>query len=176
MVRKNDAWYIVILTVVLMAATGVACAAEHPKAGTAEHPKAKAKSELTKEDLAKGIKSFTENDAKMRGGYFLVYDDVDKKALALTLDKVHEERLAKIAQDVYFACADFKGLDGTKYDVDIFMMGPDKDHLTATDIKIHKVAGKERYTWYEEGGVWKRKSASATPKAAEPPATHEHAK
>ena len=47
------------------------------------------------------------------------------------------------------------------YDLDVFMTGPDKDHLTFSKFMVHKEAGKERYTWYEQGGVWKTKTVGA---------------
>jgi hypothetical protein len=174
MFRRNGGLFVAVLAVVLMMFGGALYAAEHPGTATAEHPKAKMMSELTKADLASAIKGFVEKDAKRRGGYFLVYDDAEKKPVALTLVKVHEDRLSKVSENLYFVCADFKATDGAMYDVDIFMMGPDKDNLKATEITIHKVAGKERYTWGEEGGVWKRKPVAMPGKSVERPTGHEH--
>jgi hypothetical protein len=36
------------------------------------------------------------------------------------------------------------------------MTGPDKDHLTVTDVSVHKKDGKERYTWAKDGNIWKK--------------------
>jgi hypothetical protein len=168
--KKYRIAYGVALCLVLMTISGVLYAAEHPM----EHPAGAMKKSLTKGDLAAAIKSFVEKDAKLHGGYFLLYDGMDKKPIALTLTKVHEDRLSKVAEGTYFACADFKATDGALYDLDIFMMGNDKDHLAATEMIVHKVAGKERYSWYEEGSVWKRKPAAMTEKKMEHPAGHEH--
>jgi hypothetical protein len=41
------------------------------------------------------------------------------------------------------------------------MEGPDKEHLTTTEVTVHKKDGKARYTWHEEGGLWKKKQAGA---------------
>jgi len=60
------------------------------------------------------------------------------------------------AKDTYFACADLKNADGHMYDLDVFMSGPDKDHLAVTEVSVHKKDGKERYTWAQKGGVWKK--------------------
>lgn len=132
--------------------------AEHP-----EHPVEKPKGEteattgFNKEELAKSIGDYVKKDAKLKGGYFLVYDKKNKEALALELVLVHKDRLSKIAKDIYFACADFKTSKGKIYDLDIFMKGTEKGNLMVTEISVHKEAKKPRYTWYEEGGIWKKK-------------------
>ncbi|MGH8004703.1 MAG: hypothetical protein ACRECJ_08270, partial [Limisphaerales bacterium] len=113
---------------------------------------------LTMADLSKAIKEYVAQDAKLKGGFYLVYDPVAKKTLELTLDKVHEDRLSKVADRVYFACADFKASDGKVYDLDILMKG-DKSKLAVNEVTVHKVDGAPRYGWVEEGGVWKRQAA-----------------
>lgn len=152
--------------------------AEHP-----EHPVEKPKIEtvvakdVSKEELAKSIEDYVKKDAKLKGGYFLVYDKKAKEALILELVLVHKDRLSKIAPNVYFACADFKTPKDNIYDLDIFMKGTEKGNLEVTEISVHKEAGKPRYTWYEEGGVWKKKIPGETvkeaaPKKAEHPTEH----
>ena len=89
-----------------------------------------------------------------------MYDKTAGEPLVLTLLKVHKERLATVGEGVYFACADFVTPTGKIYDLDIFMQGPDKDHLAVTEISVHKEAGKARYTWYEKGGIWSKKSVA----------------
>jgi hypothetical protein len=141
---------------------GMALAQEHPT----EHPKAtqqskktetsKTEASLTTADLSKAIKEYVARDAKLKGGYYLVYDPVSKKTLEMTLDKIHEDRLSKVAEGVYFACVDCKATDGKVYDVDIFMKG-DKSKLEVNEVSVHKVDGSPRYGWAEEGGVWKKK-------------------
>ena len=87
----------------------------------------------------------------------MVYDKDADKPLALVLEKVHKNRLSKVGPSVYFACADFKTPEGKVYDLDVFMNGWDKHHIKVSEITVHKESGKERYTWYEEDGLWKKK-------------------
>src|SRR3989338_210610 len=142
---------------------------EHPAAGTAkaEHPEHPAKTDkagkaeksvgLSKEDMAEAISGYVSKDADLKGGYFLVFDKESGQPLALTLEKVHKDRLSRVAKDVYFACADFRTHDGKKvYDLDVFMHGPDKKHLKVTEISVHKEDGDARYGWVEKDGVWSK--------------------
>ena len=132
-----------------------AFAQEHP-----EHPKEKpaAKEALSKEALGTAIRDWVAQDSKLKGGYFLEWDAKAGKALVLTLAKVHDDKLAMVGKDTYFACADFKSSDeaATMYDLDIFMKGDSARTLAVTEVTVHKENGKERYSWKEEGGVWKR--------------------
>ncbi len=154
-------WGVMVLTLAVgvVFAAGKVMAQEHPT----EHPKAKqqpkkTEASLTMADLSKAIKEYVAQDAKLKGGFYLVYDPVAKKTLELSLDKVHEERLSKVADRVYFACADFKASDGKLYDLDIFMKG-DQSKLEVNEVSVHKVDGTPRYGWAEEEGVWKKKLA-----------------
>ncbi len=132
---------------------------EHPKSKTPEHPTEKKQAGLSKADLASAIESWVETEAANNGGWLKVEDPVAHKTLQLKLQKVHEDRLSRVEPDVYFACADFVEKDGTKYDIDVFMKGTTKDSLQKTDVGVHKVNGKARYTWVEENGTWKKKPA-----------------
>jgi hypothetical protein len=131
---------------------------EHPK----EHPKEDAAATtLTLPQLADAVRAYVAKESKASKGKFMVMDDVTKKQLALKFVKVHEERLSHLGENVYFVCADFKGGDGKVYDVDIFMKGTNKDDLISTERIVHKVSGKPRYNWHEEGGIWKQKPVDA---------------
>lgn len=134
----------------LFAGTREVPAQEHPH----EHPTSK-KAELTKESLAEAIASYIEDDSELKGGFFLVYDKEQGKALALKLDKVHEDRLATLGNGNYFACADFNGTDGSVYDLDVFMKEKRGD-LKVYDISVHKKDGEARYGWVEKDGVWSK--------------------
>ena len=125
---------------------------EHPSEHPSEHPTSK-KAEITKETLAEAIVGYVNNDADLKGGFFLVYDKEQGKALALKLDKVHEDRLATLGNGVYFACADFNATDGSVYDLDVFMKDS-KQGLVVSDISVHKKNGEARYGWVEKNGVW----------------------
>jgi hypothetical protein len=147
---------LIVFAAAAFAAGGAALAQEHP-----EHPKAKdnAKEAVSKEAVGVAVRSWVAADTKLKGGYFLVWDGEAKKPLALTLDKVHDDKLCKTDDDTWFACADFKSADGVTYDLDVFMKGTDPKHLQPAELSIHKENGKERYGWKEEGGVWKHAPA-----------------
>ena len=125
---------------------------EHP-----EHPTEQTEEQagMTVDDLAEAIAGYIEKDSKLKGGYFLVYDGVDKKPLQLTLVKVHEDKLASLGDGLYFACTDMKASDGTLYDLDFFMM--ETDHgMKTKEVAIHKKSGEPRYGWKESDGVWSK--------------------
>jgi len=131
----------------------------HKEAYFREHIKAKVKkTTITKDKLADAIESYVKKESESHGGYFVVFDEEAGEELKLTLDKVHRKRLSKVGEELYFACADFKTPEGKIYDLDVFMKGISKDNLTFSKFSIHKEAGKERYTWYEKGGIWKKKA------------------
>ena len=131
---------------------------EHP----AEHPSESGKDAgVTKDQLADAIEAYVQKEAAAHEGYFPITDDKAGEHLHMTLVKVHRARLSKVGKDTYFACADFRTPEGKIYDLDVFMKGLDKDHLTFSEFMVHKEAGKERYTWYEQGGIWKRKPVGA---------------
>lgn len=156
--------------VVLLLIASLCFAAEKPKA--AEHPGAamgKA-DELTKAELADAVAAYIKKEASANKGFFPITDDKTGQKLNLELEKVHRERLSKVGKDQYFACVDFKTADGKKkYDIDFFMKGTNKNNLTFSEFVIHKENGKERYKWYEEGGVWKKKPVEETKKSQEQP-------
>jgi hypothetical protein len=148
-----------VLTVALLALGTSAWAQEHPEHPKKEHPeKAKAADTMTLDELAEAITLYVERDAKLKGGWFLVYDAVDKKPLMLKLDKVHKEKLASLGGGVYFACADLKSDGGVVYDLDFFMKRG-ASGIETTEVSVHKKAGQPRYGWKEEGGVWKKVKA-----------------
>jgi len=131
-----------------------ASAQEHP-----EHPMnrtAPMEPKVTKEDLAKAITGYIETEQAKSSGFYMLKDPEENKSLMLTLDRVHNDKLAQTGPGEYFACADFKVGDGTPYDLDFFMKGSSKDDLAFGSFSIHKKNGKERYRWALEDGVWKR--------------------
>ena len=144
--------YLTVLVCFLFWAVGLT--QEHP-----EHPKSTAKKQttsITTADLAKAIRNYVEEDAELKGGYFMIYDTTIKKSLELTLAKVHEEKLSQVGENLYFACSDFKATSGKMYDLDFFMKQK-KSGLVVTEISIHKEEGQPRYAWAEEKGLWVRK-------------------
>lgn len=181
-----------ILVSLVITAAGAAYGAEHPTGG--EHPSARPAEHpadggahtasapasapaLTKEALARAIRAWVEEDARIRGGYLMVYDSVQARPLALTLVRVHEERLSRVGRNRYFACADFRDQDDSLYDLDFFMEGPDDASLRTTEITVHKKAGVARYNWIEREGVWSRvpvEEEAAAPPSTRPAARSEH--
>lgn len=124
---------------------------EHPESGSVQP---------TKDELADAVEKYVADQSAGTNGVFKVVDPKTGETLELVLDKVHRERLSKLAENEYFACADFTTKDGKVYDLDVFMVGPDKDSLEFSKFSVHKEDGMERYTWYEEGGIWKKKEVT----------------
>jgi hypothetical protein len=128
---------------------------EHPQKTSKEHPQDAKK---TKADISAGIKENIASQSKKAGdGKFHV--NYEGKDLALDLVKVHDDRLSGLGDSKYFACVDMKAADGTTYDIDFFMSGKPGD-MKVTETSVHKVNGKARYNWKEEGGVWKKVAKS----------------
>lgn len=146
---------IVAAAFMLLFVAGTALTQEHPEHPT-EHPTKAEEAKVDMSMVAVAIADYVKTDTKLKGGFFLVYDADAKKALLLTLTKVHEERLAKIGDNLYFACSDFREDGGKMYDLDFFMEG-DHHELKVTEVMIHKEEGKARYSWFEEDGIWSRK-------------------
>jgi len=145
--------------------------AEHPEGET----KAAPKKPVTIAELAESIEGYVNDEVALKGGCFLVYDEVGGEPLVLQLKKIHKDKLAKIEEQVYFACADFETPEGKVYDLDVFMEGASKGELKVTEITVHKESGEPRYTWHEEGGIWSKKykeGEEPKPKKAEHPTEH----
>jgi hypothetical protein len=131
---------------------------EHPKQDEKQAEQPKAEKKMTLDELADAITLYIEQDTKLKGGYFMVYDAEEKKPLVLKLDKVHRERLSGLGGGVYFACTDMKSDGGVIYDLDFFMKQT-ANGIETTEVSVHKKAGKPRYGWKEENGVWKKVKA-----------------
>ncbi|MCH7878655.1 MAG: hypothetical protein IH914_04995 [candidate division Zixibacteria bacterium] len=150
---------ITIFSLLALASFGVAQEhPEHPK--KAEHPEHPAETKTTfKVDvdaMEAAITGYVDGDCKLKGGFFMVFDTKSKKALTLTLSKVHKEKLAKVGENLYFACSDFNSAGGKVFDLDFFMQETDGE-LVVTEVMIHKEDGSPRYTWFEEEGLWQTK-------------------
>lgn len=155
---KVGRWLVAASVPLILGASQEATAQEkHPEHPKKEHPEGK-QAGISKADLASSIKAWVEKESAANGGWLTVEDPVQNKTLQLKLDKVHDDKLAQVKPDEYFACADFVEKDGTKYDIDVFMQGKTKADLKETEVTVHKVNGKERYTWFEENGIWKKKA------------------
>ncbi len=125
---------------------------EHP-----EHPAGAAAAGITKDSLADAIEAWVGK----QGGTLEVKDDKTGETLSLSLVKVHRERICHLSKETCFVCADFKTPEGKVYDLDVFVTGTALDNLKFHDLTIHKEEGVPRYTWHEEGGVWKKRLTGA---------------
>ena len=78
-------------------------------------------------------------------GYFEIFDAVAGKLRHLQLKRIHD-RVGKTGE-LFYSCADFEDLEsGQILDLDIDVENKD-GILTVVDVRIHKVAGKPRYTY-----------------------------
>jgi hypothetical protein len=111
--------------------------------------------QISRADISSGIKRHIASNAKQSKDrkFHVKYGSKD---LALDLVKVHDDRLANLGGDKYFACVDMKGSDGTLYDIDFFMNG---NPSNVTETSVHKINGKPLYNWKEQGGIWKKTRA-----------------
>lgn len=117
------------------------------------------------DDIKNAMTTYVDSESK-ETGTFDVYDPETGKIRTLKLDRVHE-RVGKTG-DYYYSCADFTDTEsGEKLDLDIDV--EDKDgQLNVADVRIHKVEGKERYTYDDND------NRIPVAPAAAPEATHEH--
>lgn len=147
--------HVLALCVLFLSFNAIAAiAGEHPE--HPEQPKQPTKPTVDVEAMSKAISEYVNQDTDLKGGYFLIYDTKAEKPLLLNLTQVHEERLAKVGENLYFACCDFKEKSGKMYDLDFFME-EEGGKLYVSEVMVHKEEGQPRYSWYEEGGLWKRK-------------------
>jgi hypothetical protein len=131
---------------------------EHPKK-TAEHPKKGGEEKkVSTAEISAGIKKHIDSETKKSkdGKFHVKHEGQD---LALDLVRVHDDRLSSLGGGKYFACVDMKATDGKSYDIDFFMTGKPGD-MKVTETSVHKINGKPLYNWKEEGGIWKKVSAS----------------
>lgn len=96
------------------------------------------------EQIRNAMKSYVEEKSKATGT-FDVKDPQTGKVRKLKLERIHK-RVGKTG-DYYYSCADFKDtVSGEKLDLDLDVQ--DKGGvLSVVDVRIHKVNGKERYTY-----------------------------
>lgn len=118
-----------------------------------EHPELAHLTQVSTDSLADAIASYVRSESKGRAGAFPIPNPNGGEPLGLTLTTVHRERVSRLADGRYFACADFTGVDGNTYDVDIFMRAESKG-LVPADIIVHKVKGAPRFNWIERDGAW----------------------
>jgi len=80
-------------------------------------------------------------------GTFDIKDPQTEAVRKLKLERIHE-RVGKTG-DYYYSCADFKdAVSGEMLDLDLDVQEKD-GILSVVDVRIHKLNGKERYTYDE---------------------------
>jgi hypothetical protein len=130
-------------------------AAEHPGTGVSgahEHPGATVEQKgkpITAGVVKKAIQDHAQAMSKAHGGVFMIRDDKLNQNWQLKFVKVHDpvRMFQKDGQTIYFACSDFKSVDGKDLlDIDFWMV-PKGDNLEVIDTKLHKVNGQARYTY-----------------------------
>lgn len=149
---------IIAVLAVVLAAPATAVAGEHPSEHPKEkheRPKKKAKKKGKWVSHKKTMKAFVkavEGYVKMKvadEGSFNVYDDKLDKTWELKLVRIHKKRIARLGENKFFACADFKTAakgKKTKIDLDFFVTRNDGE-FDVDEVLVHKVGGKARYTY-----------------------------
>lgn len=108
-----------------------------------------------KKNVEKELKTFIDREKEKQNGVFVVKDEVTHRDRALTLEKIHSDKIVKLNDGTSFVCADFKDTSGEKVDVDFFMIPTHSGSLdTIKRIQVHKIDGVARYTYLERNGEW----------------------
>ena len=154
--KKNQ--LLVVIACLLLGFNNSALAAEHggkEHGGTpaaqpvAENPVSTTDTQTGTAPSDEDIRNAMQNHvmSNLVDGSFQVLDPQTNKIRNLELVRVHE-RVGKTG-NYYYSCADFKDKDsGESLDLDLDV--EDKDGvLKVVDVRIHKVDGKERYTYDE---------------------------
>lgn len=119
---------------------GAPAAQEH---GGKEHGGTTA-SQPSSDDIRNAMKAHVMEQSKA-SGTFDVADPETGKTLKLEMIRVHE-RVGKTG-NYYYSCADFKDTEsGEMLDLDLDVEEK-AGALSVVDVRIHKVGGKERYTY-----------------------------
>lgn len=114
-------------------------------------------------DIRAAMKAYVDKKSQETGTFDILDPEIGKTR-KLKLERVHE-RVGKTG-NYYYSCADFSDADsGEKLDLDLDVA--DKQGvLSVVDARIHKLEGKERYTYDEKD--------NRIPLAALKEETHEH--
>ncbi len=123
-------------------------AQEHP----GEHP---GKEEKVKIDQVRdAILDYIRWDTKLKGGYFLIWDDKEQKVWKLDFSELHKKVMV-LEEKTYFMCTDFnakeKQPDGSvktaTLDIDFWLEKGKDGKLKVSMAKIHKVGGVPRFKY-----------------------------
>ncbi len=142
---------VIIAVAFFIGITSVILAAEHggkEHGGTTTEKKTMQTSmkTLLSADIRAAMKDHVMKESQ-KTGTFDITDPETGKVRHLKLERVHE-RVGKTG-NYYYSCADFGDtVSGEKLDLDLDVQ--DKNGvLSVVDVRIHKINGKERYTYDE---------------------------
>lgn len=119
---------------------------EHGGTTTHKHGQMDTVKTPSADDIRAAMKNYVMEESKATGTFDIT--DLENGVFRrLTLERIHQ-RVGKTG-DYYYSCADFKDtLSGELLDLDIDVQEKDGT-LSVVDVRIHKVNGKERYTYDE---------------------------
>ncbi len=139
--------------------TTAAPAAKEHGGTTQEHGGKAVKAEPSAEQIRQTIKSYVQGVSQEKGA-FPIKDPVTGTTRQLEFVQVHE-RVGKTGS-LYYACTDMRDKQtGELLDLD-FDVNATGEQLKVVDQRIHKVAGKARYTYDEHDNRIPVRSTSST--------------
>ncbi len=149
--RRTDLQRLLAGGLVLFMLPNAGCKKQAPSDGDGGMPA------LASDDIAAAVNMYVNAAAGNDGEYFVVFDENKHKEVRLKPGTGDCKMVGKVADNMYFACAEFLSADGDTYDLDIFVTGKNKNDLMFAELMIHSVNGRKRFEWYTDDGLWKRK-------------------
>lgn len=129
---------------------------EHPMGqDAAERGRRTTEAEISREMISDAIHNHIEQGARLNSGYYAVSDPQTDGILLLTLKKIHDDKLSKVDEGLYFACVDMESRDGILYDIDFFLEEQEGE-LILREVLVHKVDGLPRFDWVYVEGFWQK--------------------
>lgn len=111
--------------------------------------------------VEKELIAFVNRESAESDGRFKVRDDLLDQTREMKLKKIHKEKIMQMEDGTSFVCADFTDANGEKVDVDFFMQPTAQGTVDeVTKVQIHKVNGKQRFTYVLQDGKWLQKDVS----------------
>lgn len=133
-----------LVSVLFMWPPSFVSAAEHGGSVIKEHGGTTTAKAPSAYDIHEAMKSYITDKSK-ETGTLDIEDFETGKVRHLTLQKIHD-RVGKTG-NYYYSCADFKDVNsGEMLDLDLDVNDM-SGKLSVVDVRIHKVNGKERYTY-----------------------------
>ena len=118
-----------------------------------EHPGKHLEEQATvnPEQVKEAILDYIHRDTELKGGYFLLWDDKEKRVLKLDFSELHK-KVNVLEDETYFMCVDFNAReqkpDGSvnteTLDIDFWLKQGENGKLNVSRIKVHKVDGVAR--------------------------------